>query len=454
MARPHVMVVPYPAQGHVIPLMELSLLLIKQGIKITFVNTKDNHERIMSALPSGNDLSSQISLVWISDGLESSEERKKPGKSSETVLKVMPQKVEELIECINGSESKKITCVLADQSIGWLLDIAEKKGIRRAAFCPASAAQLVLGLSIPKLIDRGIIDKDGTPTKKQVIQLSPTMPSVSTEKLVWACVGNKIAQKHIFQLMVKNINSMQKTEWLLCNSTHELEPAAFSLAPQIIPIGPLLSSNHLRHSAGNFWPQDLTCLKWLDQHSPCSVIYVAFGSFTTFSPTQFQELCLGLELTNRPFIWVVQPDFTEGSKNAYPEGFVQRVADRGIMVAWSPQQKILSHPSVACFISHCGWNSTLESVSNGIPVLCWPYFADQFLNRSYVCDVWKVGLGLEPDGSGMITRGEIRSKIKQLLDDEQLKERVKDFNEKVQIGTGQGGLSKNNLDRFIRWLKT
>jgi len=280
------------------------------------------------------------------------------------------------------------------------------------------------------------------------------MPSVSTEKLVWACVGNKIAQKHIFQLMVKNINSMQKTEWLLCNSTHELEPAAFSLAPQIIPIGPLLSSNHLRHSAGNFWPQDLTCLKWLDQHSPCSVIYVAFGSFTTFSPTQFQELCLGLELTNRPFIWVVQPDFTEGSKNAYPEGFVQRVADRGIMVAWSPQQKILSHPSVACFISHCGWNSTLESVSNGIPVLCWPYFADQFLNRSYVCDVWKVGLGLEPDGSGMITRGEIRSKIKQLLDDEQLKERVKDFKEKVQIGTGQGGLSKNNLDSFIRWLKT
>ncbi|XP_014495667.1 UDP-glycosyltransferase 83A1-like [Vigna radiata var. radiata] len=450
MARPHIMVVPYPAQGHVIPLMELSLILVKQGIKITFVNTKENHDRIKSALPSGDGLLSQICLVWISDGLESSEEKKRPGKSSGAVLKVMPEKVEELIECINGSESEKITCVLADQSIGWALDIAEKKGIRRAAFCPASAAQLVLGLSIPKFIHNGIIDKDGTPLEKQVIQLAPTMPSVSTEKLVWVCVGNKTTQRHIFQLMVKNIESMKKTEWLLCNSSHELESAAISMAPEIIPIGPLLSCDQLGHSAGNFWPQDLSCLKWLDQQSPNSVIYVAFGSFTKFSPPQFQELCFALELCNRPFLWVVQP---EESKIAYPEGFVERVVERGRVVGWSPQKKILIHPSVACFISHCGWNSILESVSNGIPVLCWPYFADQFLNKSYVCDVWKVGLGLEPNESGMITQGEIQSKIHQIFKDEQLKSRARDFKEKIQIGTGQGGLSNKNLDSFISWIK-
>lgn len=93
--------------------------------------------------------------------MESSEKRNKPGKSSEIVLKVMPKKVEELIECINEIEDEKITCVVADQSIGWALEIAEKRGISRVAFRPASAAQLVLGLSIPKLIDNGIIDKDG-----------------------------------------------------------------------------------------------------------------------------------------------------------------------------------------------------------------------------------------------------------------------------------------------------
>ncbi|KAK7266554.1 hypothetical protein RIF29_19202 [Crotalaria pallida] len=455
MTGPHVLVVPYPVQGHVIPLMELSLCLVKQGIKVTFVNTEHNHERIMRAFPSGNDdLVSQIRLVWIPDGLGSSEERKKPGKSSEAVLKVMPEKVEELIDSINGSESEKITCVLADQSIGWALDIAEKKGIPQAAFCPAAAAQLVLGLSIPKLIDNGIIDMDGSPLEKQIIQLSPTMPSVGTENLVWACLGNKTAQKHIFQLMVKNIKSMQKTEWLLCNSTYELEPAAFSMAPEIIPIGPLLSSNQHGCSAGNFWSQDMTCLKWLDQQSPRSVIYVAFGSFTTINTTQFQELCFGLELCNRPFLWVVQPDMKEGTKHAYPEGFKERVTGRGRMVGWTPQQKILSHSSVACFVSHCGWNSTMESVSNGIPILCWPYFADQFLNKSYICDLWKIGLGLERDGRGIITHVEIRRKIEQLLNDEHLKARAANLKEKNQISFGESGLSNKNLDNFIRWIKS
>ncbi|XP_058773236.1 UDP-glycosyltransferase 83A1 [Vicia villosa] len=442
MEKAHVMVVPYPVQGHAIPLMELSLYLVKNGIKVTFVNTKQNHDRIKNLFPCGNDLLlSEINLVWISDGLE----------SAESVLNVMPKKVEELIECIHGSENEKITCVLADQSIGWALEIAEKKGIACAAFCPASAAQLVLGLSIQKLIDDGVIDKDGTPLEKQVIQLSPTMPCVSTENLVWLNVGNKTTQKHIFQLMMKNINSMHITKWLICNSSHELEPAAFSLAPKIIPIGPIFSNN--QYSIGNFRPQDQTCLKWLDEQSPNSVIYIAFGSFTTFSSIQFQELCFGLERSNRPFLWVVQMDKTEPKKNVYPKGFEERIGKRGRMVGWSPQKKILSHSSVACFISHCGWNSTLESVGNGIPMLCWPYFADQFLNRGYVCDVWKVGMELEKDESGVIRQDEIVRKIEQVLNDEDLKGRAKELKEKVKISIGEDGVSNYNLLSFIKWIK-
>ncbi|MED6210306.1 hypothetical protein PIB30_062890 [Stylosanthes scabra] len=465
MGRPHVLVVPYPEQGHVIPLMELSLCLVKQGIRVTFVNTKHNHERIMSAFLEGNNnnndddaLISQMNLVWIPDGFGSEEERKMPGKSSEAVLKAMPEKVEKLIDAINNGSlyEEKLSCVLADQSVGWALGLAVKKGIRSAAFCPAAAAQLVLGLSIPKLIESGFIDDEGTPLQNQIIQLSPLMPAVSTENLVWLRAGSAAARKHIFQLMVRNIESMQKTEWILCNSAYDLEPAAFSLAPKLTPIGPILSSNHneINHSAGHFWSQDQECLKWLDQQSPCSVIYVAFGSITAFRPLQFQELCLGLESSNRPFLWALQPDIKGGMQNQYPEGFEGRVRNSGRMVGWAPQQKILSHSSVACFISHCGWNSTMESVSNGVPILCWPQFADQFLNRSYVCDVWKVGIGVERDESDIITRGEIREKIEKLLNDEDLKSRVASFKKKVQLGTKQGGLSKSNLDRFIKWIKT
>ncbi|GAY69472.1 hypothetical protein CUMW_289750, partial [Citrus unshiu] len=157
-----------------------------------------------------------------------------------------------------------------------------------------------------------------------------------------------------------------------CNSTYELESEAFTMFPELLPIGPLMASNRQGNSAGYFWREDSNCLKWLDQQQPSSVIYAAFGSLTILDQVQFQELALGLELCNRPFLWVVRPDITTDANDRYPEGFQERVAARGQMIIWAPQQKVLNHPSIACFLCHCGWNSTMEGVSNGIPFLCWP----------------------------------------------------------------------------------
>lgn len=450
MGNPHVLVVPFPAQGHVIPLLELSKRLAQHGFKITFVNTEFNHDRLLGVNGMKDQIGDQIHLVSISDGIETLEDRKEPWSFSEAILNVLLEKLEELIEQINGRSGEEITCVLADSSIGSALGIAEKKGIRRAAFCTAAASVLAVGFSIPKLIEDGIISDDGTLLKKQIIQLSPTMPAMSEENFVWTRLGNSILQKSIFEFMGRNRKHVKATEWLLCNSSYDLEPGAFSLSPNILPIGPLLPSNQLGELAGSFWPEDSTCMKWLNQQSPGSVVYVAFGSSTICNPTQFHELALGLELCNRPFLWVVRPDLTDGT---YPKEFHERVASRGRVVEWAAQQKILSHPSVACFISHCGWNSTLEGVSNGISFLCWPYFADQFLNRTYICDFWKVGLGLESDERGIVTREEIISKVEQLLGDEELKARAMDMKNTVNTGIKNGGLSHNNLENFIEWLK-
>ncbi|PWA73290.1 UDP-glucuronosyl/UDP-glucosyltransferase [Artemisia annua] len=274
-------------------------------------------------------------------------------------------------------------------------------GIRRVCFWPASVTTLASILSFQKLIDNGIINKSGVPLSDQIIQLSETMPPIKPENLAWAGFPDVPTIEAIFQLLVQAEEASRMTEWFICNSTTELESAAFSLYPQLLPIGPLLASNRLADQTGHFWPEDSTCLTWLDQLAPCSVIYIAFGSFTIFNQTQFEELAFGLELSNRPFLWVVRPGITKETTVAYPDGFIERVSSRGRIVSWAPQQKVLAHPSVACFTSHCGWNSTLEGVTNGLPFLCWPYFADQFHNETYICDIWKTGLGFNKNDAGI-----------------------------------------------------
>ncbi|KAF5957553.1 hypothetical protein HYC85_004778 [Camellia sinensis] len=338
-----------------------------------------------------------IHLVSIPDGLEPWEDRNEVGKLTESIFHVMPGKLEELIENINGSDKDKITCIVADELLGWALEVAEKMQIKRAAFWSTAAALLALGFRIPELLDDGTINNNGTPTKNQMIKLSPTMPAISTTHFVWACIGDLATQKTFFEVIVKNNKPVAVADWLICNSTYELEPAVFTLFPNIMPIGPLLTSNGLGNSAGYFWPKDSTCLEWLDQQPANSVIYVAFGSFTVFDQIQFQEFALGLELTNKPFLWVVRPDLTDDNNDAYPKGFIKE--------------------------------------------------------QQLVGECWKVELGFNCDENGIVKQGEIKNKVEQLLNDKTFKARALDLKEVVSKSAKEGGCSHNNFNNFIEWMK-
>ena len=248
------------------------------------------------------------------------------------------------------------------------------------------------------------------------------------------------------------IQSMDFSKWILCNSAYELDSYACELFPNILPIGPLLlPCNHLsRYAAGNFWPEDSTCISWLDQQPVGSVIYVAFGSIAILTQRQFNELALGLELVGRPLLWVVRSD---GSVAEFPDGFIKRVAEQGKIVSWAPQEEVLAHLSVACFISHCGWNSTMDGLAMGIPFLCWPNFGDQFLNEGYICDRWKVGLGLNPDENGFMSRHEIKEKIEKLVSDDGIKANAEKPKEMARNRVIEGGSFYNNFITFIEIIK-
>ncbi|WVZ15482.1 hypothetical protein V8G54_013048 [Vigna mungo] len=168
--------------------------------------------------------------------------------------------------------------------------------------------------------------------------------------------------------------------------------------------------------------------------------------FTQFDQNQFNELALGLALINKPFLWVIRDD----SKMKYPHEFK---GHKGKIISWAPQQKVLSHPAIACFVTHYGWNSTIEGLSNGVSFLCWPYFGDQIQNKKYICDELKVGLSFDKDENGVVSCKEVKLKVEQLLSNENIKSRSLELKEKVMNNIVKGGASLENLNRFVKWLK-
>ena len=193
---------------------------------------------------------------------------------------------------------------------------------------------------------------------------------------------------------------------LIVNTFEELEPAYVRefrkvRGQKLWCIGPvsLTNQDNLDKAArGNKASIDESqCLKWLDSWKPNSVVYVCLGSLSRSTSAQLIELGLGLEASNRPFIWIIRggEKLEELEKWILQENFEERVRGRGLLIrGWAPQLLILSHPAIAGFLTHCGWNSTLEGICAGLQMLTWPLFADQFFNEKFVVQVLKIGVSL------------------------------------------------------------
>ncbi|XP_022737716.1 UDP-glycosyltransferase 83A1-like [Durio zibethinus] len=446
--QPHVLVLPFPGQGHIVPIMKFAIQIAAQGVKVTFVNTEFVHAKMMASLPEKAEERSLINFVSLPDGLELEDDRADLVKLTESVHRTMPGYLEDFILKMSNI-NEQITCVIADTAVGWAHEMAKKLGIEAVAFWPSAGAGLAFSIHIPQLLEAGLISKDGTLMTDEPISLSKDLPPWTSSDIG----SDPLIQKLVFEFCYFVSKYAKFHDWIVCNSNYELESAALQLIPNILPIGPLLSGNHLTTTfVGNLWPEDSTCLEWLDKQSSASVIFVAFGSTTTLSAQQVQELALGLELTGQPFLWVVRSEIMSGSLAKFPDGFIDRVAERAKFVEWAPQEKVLAHPSVACFMSHCGWNSILEGL--GVPFLCWPYFADHFYNKKCICDVWKFGLGFIEDENGIITRHEISTKIKTLLSSDDLKANALHMKELARKSCDEGGSSFRNLKKFIEHIKS
>ncbi|XP_057863988.1 linamarin synthase 2-like [Cryptomeria japonica] len=264
-----------------------------------------------------------------------------------------------------------------------------------------------------------------------------------------------------FQCCLYDSQFQSKADYVLVNTFDELEAPETVRALSCngcpaLAVGPVFLPNFLEgrdlNGRASLLEQDDSCFEWLDAHQPASVIYVYFGSIAVKSNEQLEELAIGLEKSQHPFLWVLRMDIAGGMPATLPEGFEERTKYRGLIVKWAPQVKVLSHPSVGGFLTHCGWNSCLESMSFGIPMLGWPYFCDQFLDCRFSKDVWKIGMDLEGvdiDENLVAKREEIEKGVRKLKKVEELRKRGMGLREAAFKAVGQGGYSSLNLNRFV-----
>ncbi|KAK4485597.1 hypothetical protein RD792_008240 [Penstemon davidsonii] len=199
-------------------------------------------------------------------------------------------------------------------------------------------------------------------------------------------------------------------------------------------------------------PQTDICINWLNQQQPRSVIYVSFGSLVKLSLEQTQELSHALRTCDKHFLWVVRS--SEEAK--LPVNFSKDTFNKGLIVSWSPQLQVLSHDSIGCFITHCGWNSILEGLSMGVPMLAMPQWTDQSTNAKFVVDVWKTGIKARMDEKGLVRQEEISRCLKFVMegeDGEKIRMSAAKWKEMAKEAIDEGGSSDMNIEEFVSTLR-
>ncbi|XP_019452944.1 PREDICTED: UDP-glycosyltransferase 74G1-like isoform X2 [Lupinus angustifolius] len=350
----HCLLLPYPAQGHINPILQFSKLLQQQGVKVTLVSTIF-YSKNMNKVPSN------ISFETISDGFDKGgvDEADNYKAYSDSFRKVGTETLSELIEKLDKQDQFKI---------------------------------------------------------------------------------------------------IEKADWILCNTFYELdkEIADWSIKtwPQFRTVGPnipsmmFLDKQHKDdedYCVSQFKSED--CIEWLNDKPKGSVIYVSFGSLASIDEDQMKEIAYGLKNSGNYFLWVVRAS----EEIKLPKDF-EKKSNKGLVVKWCSQIKVLAHESLGCFITHCGWNSTLEALCLGVPLIAMPQLSDQTTNAKYIVDFWKIGIRAKFDEKKIVRQEVLNDCIREILENErgkEIKNNAMQLKNLAMKAINEGGSSHKNIKEFM-----
>ncbi|KAK6137758.1 hypothetical protein DH2020_028510 [Rehmannia glutinosa] len=443
-AKPVVVVlVPFPLQGHLTPMLQLGTILHSRGFSIVIAHTQHFNPPNPTNHP-------EFTFVPLSDGL-SGRDASSAGNFLEIISAINTNCKQPLEDCIMNKLEGQVACIIYDSLMYFVDDVAHQLKLPSIFFRATTALYMQSYYAVLALEEKKMLPLPESQLQEPV----PELHSILRYQDLPISVSSKISETLI--QFIKSFSNIRSSVAVIWNSIEMLDHLALhQLQHQYqvpcFPIGPIhkLSPSP---SQTSLLPEDTTCITWLDKHAPKSVLYVSLGSLATMGDKELVETAWGIANSGQKFLWVVRPSSVNGSDwiECLPDGFAELTRERGLIVKWAPQKKVLAHWAVGGFLSHCGWNSTLESICEGVPMICRPCFGDQMMNARFLVHVWKMGIEL----GKVVERESVEKAIRMVMVDElgnEMRHTAVEMKGKLELSVRKDGSSYRSLDELVEFI--
>ncbi|KAA0067358.1 UDP-glycosyltransferase 87A1-like [Cucumis melo var. makuwa] len=432
----HLAALPYPGRGHINALMNFCKLLFLKNpnILISFI-VSEEWLSFLAADPKPPNLHFSTFPNIIPSELGRANDYPGFFRSVNTILE---SPIHTLLTHLNPPPS----IIVADPFLSWAVPLANRLNIPVASFWPMSVTVLSCYYHFNLLEENGHFPANLSERGEEIVDY---IPGVSHTRLADFPTFFSGDGHEIRDLTFEAARSIDKAQFLISTSVYELEPSVVDVFKLKCPfpvytIGPCTPYFETPNGCTDEY------LQWLDSQTDCSVLYISHGSFLSVSSAQMDEIVAGVEASGVRFLWVAR------GNDSRLKG-VDR--EMGMVVRWCDQLKVLCHSAVGGFWTHCGWNSTMEGVFAGVPMLTWPIFLDQVPNRKKIVEDWKVGVRVNAvGGNDLVRREEIAKLVKRFMNSEsvegrKMRNRVSELKDICRRAVVEGGSSHSNMDAFI-----
>ncbi|XP_021755650.1 scopoletin glucosyltransferase-like [Chenopodium quinoa] len=466
--RLHVVLFPAMAPGHMIPALDIAKLFATNNVKTTIITTPLNAPFFTKALQPMID----VEIIpfpskesGIPEGIESGDQI-----SSNELFKKFFEATELLQESLEQvMEKYKPNCLVADMIYPFATDVAAKFNVPRLVFHGGNYFAFCVGHALMKYEPQ----KDVTCDDEEFVV--PNLPhEIRLTRTQLVADVKELGMEEWMKIFGRAMEVEERSYGIIVNSFLELEPEYVDYYTKVMGkrawhIGPVSLCNREKEAKFQRGKDssigEHECLKWLNSKKPNSVVYVCFGSMAEVSTLQLQEIARGLEASEQDFIWVVRRSNNgEGEKNEewLPHEFEKKMEGKGLIIrGWAPQMLILDHEAIGAFVTHCGWNSTLEGISCGVPMVTWPVFAEQFYNEKLVTQVLKTGVGVGAKKWSRVAENvkseDIKKAVTKIMVGEEaleIRSRAKKMKELARKAVEAGGSSYCDMNSLIQELSS